>query len=209
MAATHRLRHRCGKEVSTGRDGAGSDPGDDALVAGARADPEAFTALYQRYVRPVYRFCYVRLGTPQEAEDATSRVFARALAALRDYRGGAFAAWLFRIARNEVIDTFRRQHPVQGLDSVADNGDPAPGPEDEALARAEVEMLRHALGQLTDDQRLAVELHMAGWSGPQIAEVLGKSPQAIKMLRLRALQRLRMSLSHIARQDREVHDDSA
>lgn len=209
MATVSWLRHRCREESSTNRDSAGSAQDDDTLVAAAKANPEAFTALYQRYVGPVYRFCYVRLGTLQEAEDAASQVFARALAGLGDYRGGAFAVWLFRIAQNTVIDTVRCRRPAQGLDAIVDRGDPAPGPEDETLARAEGEALRQALGQLTDEQRVAIELQLAGWSGPQIAEVLGKSPQAIKMLRFRALQRLRVFLCRGAGQDEEVHDGHA
>lgn len=209
MATVSWLRHRRREEASPGRDGTGSERDDAALVAAAQANPEAFSALYQRYVGPVYRFCYVRLGTPQESEDTTSRVFARALAGLRDYRGGVFAVWLFRIAQNTVIDTLRSRRPLQGLDAVAERGDCAPGPEDETLARAEGEALRQALSQLTDEQRLAIELQLAGWSGPQIAEVLGKSPQAIKMLRFRALQRLRECLTRVAGQDEEVHDGHA
>jgi len=209
MATVSLLRHRRRQEASPGKDGTGSERGDAELVAAAQANPEAFSALYQRYVGPVYRFCYVRLGSAQEAEDATSRVFARALASLRDYRGGAFAVWLFRIAQNVVIDTLRGRRPVQGLDAVVERGDSAPGPEDEALARAEDEALRQALGQLTDEQRVAIELQLAGWSGPEIAMVLGKSPQAVKMLRFRALQRLRMCLDHVAGQDEEVHDGRA
>jgi len=92
---------------------------------------------------------------------------------------------------------------------VADRDDSAPGPEDAALARAEGEALRRALGQLTAEQRLAVELQLAGWSGPEIAAVLGKSPQAVKMLRFRALQRLRACLSQSAGQNEEVHDGRA
>ncbi len=209
MATVSWLRHRGREEASPGKDGTGSERDDAELVAAAQADPEAFSTLYQRYVGPVYRFCYVRLGSAQEAEDATSRVFARALASLRDYRGGAFAVWLFRIAQNVVIDTLRCRRPVQGLDAVVDRGDSAPGPEDEALACAEGEALRQALGQLTAEQRLAVELQLAGWSGPEIAAVLGKSPQAVKMLRFRALQRLRACLSQGAGQDGEVHDGRA
>lgn len=83
MATVSWLRRRRREEASTRRDGAGCEQDDGTLAAAAKGNPEAFTALYQRYIGPVYRFSYVRLGTAQEAEDAASRVFARALAGLR------------------------------------------------------------------------------------------------------------------------------
>src|SRR4051812_26148265 len=59
---------------------------DEALVAAAQVDRAAFAPLYQRYADPVFRFCYRRLGDRALAEDATSRVFERVLAALSRYR---------------------------------------------------------------------------------------------------------------------------
>ena len=88
--------------------GAGAADDDAALVAAARNDPRAFGALYECYLNPVYGYCYVRLGSREAAEDLTSEVFIKALAGLDCYRGGLFVAWLFRIARNVVIDAQRR-----------------------------------------------------------------------------------------------------
>ena len=80
---------------------------DDALVAAALRDQQAFGHVYDRYLSPVYRYCYGRLGSREEAEDATSLVFARALAGLSSYRGGAFRSWLFAIAHNVVLNMRR------------------------------------------------------------------------------------------------------
>lgn len=64
---------------------------DDAvLVAAARVQPEAFTFLYDRYATQVYRYCYLKLGEREAAEDALSEVFLKALTDLEQYRGGAF-----------------------------------------------------------------------------------------------------------------------
>jgi RNA polymerase sigma-70 factor (ECF subfamily) len=80
-----------------------------ALAIAAKTDRAAFGVLYDRYVHRVYGFCARRLRTPEEAEDATSRVFTRALAAMPGYRddGPSFGAWLFAIARNVVVDELR------------------------------------------------------------------------------------------------------
>ena len=58
----------------------GEESDDAVLAARAAGDPAAFAPLYARYVRPIYRYCYRRLGTHEAAEDATSQVFAKVLA---------------------------------------------------------------------------------------------------------------------------------
>jgi RNA polymerase sigma-70 factor (ECF subfamily) len=165
---------------------------DDAvLVAAARADRQAFRLLYERYVGPVYRFCYIRLGNREAAEDATSEVFLKALAGLRDYRDGAFAGWLFRIAHNVVIDAHRRGRrgsggaPLEAAEAIPDPGQEL---DDGTIA------LRGALEALPDDQRLVLELQLAGWTSEQIASALDRSPSAIRMTRGRAIRRLRDEL---------------
>lgn len=183
------------------------DPDDAALVTAARADPRAFNALYERYLGPIYRYCFARLRNREAAEDATSEIFLKALAALPDYRDGVFAAWLFQIAHNVVVDLLRRQRPTAPLESAVEPWDPDPPPEELAIAVADAAMLRAALGRLSDEQRTVIYLQLAGWSHQEIAAALGKSEAAVKMLRFRALGRLRTLLtteSEIA--PREVPD---
>jgi hypothetical protein len=80
------------------RTAATDETSDEALVVRALGDRQAFALLYDRYVGPNYRYCYGRLGDREEAEDATSVFFARALAALSTQRGASFRSWLFTIA---------------------------------------------------------------------------------------------------------------
>ncbi len=172
---------------------AGAEPDDAELVAAARVDRRAFAPLYERYLTPVYRYCYVRLGSREAAEDATSEVFLKAMTGLPGFRDGPFAAWLFRIAHNVIADRYRRRRgsaPIEAADTLARG----PTPEDELMALAERQALREAIGGLPDDQRAAVELQLAGWSGQQIADALSKSVPAVKQLRFRAMNRLRAAL---------------
>lgn len=172
-----------------------SDGEDDTvLVAAAAADPCAFTPLYERYLVPIYRYAYGRLASRELAEDATSEIFVRVLAGLPGYRGGLFVAWLFRIARNVVTDTQRRARPQASLDAMVAVSDETPTPEDLVTACGEMELLRSAISRLPDDQRAAVELSLMGWTAEQTARSLGKSAAAVKMLRYRALRRLRKGM---------------
>src|SRR6185436_12504397 len=68
-------------------------------------DAQAFAALYDHYLDPIYKYCYRRLPTAEDAEDATSLVFAKALVDLPRQRDpGVLRSWLFAIAHNVVVD---------------------------------------------------------------------------------------------------------
>ena len=85
---------------------------EDAALArrAGSGEAEAFGVLYDRYVDAVYRYVFYRVRNEAEAEDVTSDVFMRALRAIPKYEPRqAFLAWLYRIARNAVIDRSRRQ----------------------------------------------------------------------------------------------------
>lgn len=178
---------------------------DRAIVARARHDPRAFAPLYDRYLDPIYRYCYRRLGTREAAEDATSAIFARALAALPSYRDGSFRAWLFVIAHNIVIDTHRRRRPEQPLADAYEPVDREPTPEEAALASDARRSVRALLAVLPNDQRRVLELRMAGLTGAEIARVLNRSVAAVKMLQLRAMTRLRAELG-IAQTKEQSHE---
>jgi RNA polymerase sigma-70 factor (ECF subfamily) len=166
-----------------------------AQIALAQHDPRAFAPIYTRYADAVYRYCYRRLGDSEAAADATSQVFTRALAALPRYHEGSFRGWLFAIAHNTVVDDWRASRPALRLEESLGHGDPTPGPEEMALRAAASQEVRALLGQLPRDQRHVVELRLAGLTNQEIAESLGRSVAATKMLQLRAITRLRSLLT--------------
>ena len=170
---------------------------DGELIRAAQADPAAFAAIYERYVDAIYRYCVSRVGSPADAEDATSVTFARAFGALPTYRprpelaGEGVRSWLFTIAHNVVVSGYRSRRPTSPLADADRLVDPDPPPEEQAIATERRELLRGAIARLPDDQRRVVELRLAGLSGPEIGAVLGRSTGAIKMLQFRAIDRLR------------------
>jgi RNA polymerase sigma-70 factor (ECF subfamily) len=181
--------------------GAGAGAGDKSvvsdaeLVALAKRDRAAFAPLYQRYAPSVFRYCRRRLGDPEAAADATSQVFVRVLAALPRCRGETFRAWLVGIAHNVTTDALRasarrrlRDAPLEGARHRVDL---APSPEQLAVAGDGEAAVRALLAALPADQRAIVELRLAGLTGVEIAQALGKSHGAVRIAQLRAYRRLR------------------
>src|SRR5207245_2125482 len=82
---------------------------EEALIDRAqRGERSAFAELYDRHVDAVYRYIAFRVRDEDEAEDVTSEVFIKAMGALPRYEPRQpFLAWLYRIARNAVIDRLR------------------------------------------------------------------------------------------------------
>jgi RNA polymerase sigma-70 factor, ECF subfamily len=170
---------------------------DADLVSRALNDRAAYGVLFDRYAESVYRYCCRRLGDRSAAEDATSQVFTKVLQALPSYHARertSFAAWLFVIAHNVAADAVRRNRPHDPLDPAWDEVDLGPSVEETVVAMEEAHSVRGLLQRLPADQRRAMELRLAGLTGPEIATVLGRSHRAVKMLQFRAIGTLRTLL---------------
>jgi RNA polymerase sigma-70 factor (ECF subfamily) len=182
---------------------------DEGLASLARTDRRAVAVLYRRYLPSVLAFCERRLPTTEAAEDATSLVFTKAVAALPSYRDGegSFRSWLFAIAMRVTVDVHRARRPTSQLDAAVDVVDPARWvAPDEVAEHAElVRSVHAALAALPESQREIVELRMAGLTGPEIAAVLGRSLASVKFAQFRAYQRLRQLLAEpVETEDRRV-----
>src|SRR5256885_5086965 len=128
-----------------------------AVRAGS-GQAEAFGVLYDRYVDSVYRYVFYRVRNEAEAEDVTSEVFMRALRAIPKYEPRqAFLAWLYRIARNAVIDRSRRRAARQQVsfeDALAHpHADQVVHPDERLVAGSDAAAVRVAMRQLTPLQQ--------------------------------------------------------
>ncbi|HOT90877.1 MAG TPA: RNA polymerase sigma factor [Anaerolineae bacterium] len=168
---------------------------DGQLVDLARENPDAFEALYRRYVTPVYRYCYARTDNVADAEDLTAQTFLALLESIQRYRSTSnFSAWLFGIARHKCADHYRkayatRQEPVVNIEIT----DPEPDePEDRLFLNEVLECVERLLKQLSPDRLEA--LHLRYWGGLSVqeaAKVMRRSEAALKMLVSRAIADLR------------------
>ncbi len=159
-------------------------------------EAEAFGELYERYVQTIFRFIYARLDDRQDAEDLTEEVFLRVWQALPDYReqGVPFLAFLFRIARNAVIDFYR----TSGRSGYQESIDETPihdlqaDPGEVAIANLEHQEIRQILDTLRDDYRMVLVLRFLSELSPEeTAQVMGRSIGAVRVLQHRALSALR------------------
>ena len=170
----------------------------ERLVDEARAgDAWAFGRLFDHFHLPVYRYVASRVRRPSDAEDLTQLVFVKALEALPRYesRGIPFGGWLFRLARNTVIDFVRTSHEHADLAQSAEWAGRDAGPDELAETRQEIEAVRCALSTLTDDQRDVIALRFfAGLSAREAAEAMGKQEGTIRGLQFRAIAALRRQL---------------
>lgn len=170
----------------------------NALVERAQAgDRAALGALYDHLAGRVYRFALFRVGSRADAEDLTQRTFLKMIETLPRYqaRGIPFEAWLFRLARNGVIDHLRRRRTHQPLEALAEAGSPGPTPEESAELALEFRRIERALQTLTPIQQEVIGYRfMAGLSPREVGLVMGKREGAVRALQFRALQALRSSL---------------
>lgn len=160
-------------------------------------EAEAFGVLYDRYVDAVYRYVFYRVRNEAEAEDVTSDVFMRALRAIPKYEPRqAFLAWLYRIARNAVIDRSRRQAARQQVsfeDALAHpNADQVVNPDAGLLAGSDASVVRVAMQQLTPlQQEILVLRYVEGYDTKTISKLVGKRDGTIRGIEFRALSALR------------------
>ena len=159
-----------------------------------QGDETAFATLYQNYLDRIYRFLYLNTGDRQDAEDITAQVFMKAWENLGSYRerGVPFGAWLFRIARNTLIDQVRVRRETESLGHTA-----ALAVTDGQNVEAEVERrllgeeLAKDLQELTSEQRQVIVLRLVdGYSTEEVARALNRQPGAIRGLQMRGLQAL-------------------
>jgi len=163
-------------------------------ILAAQRDRAAFAPLYERYADQIYTYVYALTRNREQAEDVTAATFAKAMAELPrfEWRGVPYSAWLYRVAANMVSRERRRPGWIELQPHlIADPTDPG----DTVEARDRAEGVRAAVAALPRDQREAILLRFGGeLRNREIAEIMGRSEGAVKLLTFRALTALRHRL---------------
>jgi RNA polymerase sigma-70 factor (ECF subfamily) len=164
-------------------------------------DSSAFARLYEHYYQDIYNYIYFRVPNIPVAEDLASEVFLNALDSIDSYtfRGFPFSSWLYRIARNLMVDYYRGQR--ESIELPLEEGSLAVegGPSDTLARKLTQQQLVRGLSHLTEDQQQVIILKFVdGLSNSEVGQVLGKSEGAVKSLQHRALNSLNRILEEVS-----------
>ncbi len=187
------------------------------MRAGGDGGEAAFGRLYDEHFEAIFRHVLLRVGDVAEAEDLTSQTFFKALKGFWRLRlsGAPPAAWLYRIATNEVNSHFRRRRVRRRWEA-----EPPPGGEAAARERLTAEerlerdesfrRLGSALRELApDEQALVVLRYIERKSYAEIARILRRREGTLAMRAHRALRKLRSRLEQRGEDHEEDREDLA
>lgn len=157
-------------------------------------DEKAFGLLYSHYQPQIYRFIYIKVSKKEKAEDITHQVFLKAWQSIKrfTYQKLPLSSWLYRIARNQVIDVYRTQKIELNIEEIQEVASEDKKVEDEIDIKKEVEKIKSAIRQLKPSQQDVIIMRYIEELSPQeIALALKKTPTAIRIIQYRALKSLR------------------
>jgi RNA polymerase sigma factor (sigma-70 family) len=143
----------------------------------ARGDQRAFEQIYRRYSQDLYRFCLAMLGNPHDAQDTLQNAMVKVLRALPgEEREIKLKPWLYRIARNEAVETLRRRRDL--LEPAPERAAPTASQIAERVEdRERLRLLFADLDELPDRQRGALLMReLSGLSFEEIAKAFETSP---------------------------------
>lgn len=159
---------------------------------------EEYLAAYEEYADAVFRMCYGKTSSREEAKDMTQEVFTRVWSRVSN-DGEAIEnlrAFIFTVARNLIKDYYKKKKPVLERDLPEGAMEAIPTAADQSMHSEGARMLA-LLQELSDPYREALTLHLVeGIPIGEIAELLGERPNTISVRVKRGVEKMR-SLLHI------------
>ena len=182
-------------------------PEEETLVEQAKSDMQAFGVLYDAYYGKIFSYALRRVADVPLAQDITSEVFLKALHGISRFRWQNlhFSAWLYRIAGNEIADSFRSSRRerilsaelTHSLDDVTDAAEAEVARlECELREQAEFLSMQKAISNLSAKYQEVISLRYFEMKQlHEIGEILGKKEETVKTLLYRGLDKLRNQLA--------------
>lgn len=161
----------------------------ELMLAYRDGDELSFNELYSRHRAPLYRFILNSCANEATAAEAFQDVWAKVSQARLGYTDSApFKAWLYRIARNNLVDGYRASNanPLQNADELDEETQVSAiqtplQPDEVAQLNANTSALSTALSTLPPEQREVILLrHIAGFTLTEIAEQLNENAETVK-----------------------------
>jgi RNA polymerase sigma-70 factor, ECF subfamily len=159
-------------------------------------DKTAFGELYERYIGKIYDFIYFKTFHKETAEDICSKTFFKALENISnfDLEQKYFSAWLYKIARNCVIDHYRKDKNHQEINSAQELHS-SQNLEVDIDAKQKIEAVQKYLANFNDEQKEILTMRL--WQEmnyQEISKILGKSEASCKMSFSRSIKKLRQEM---------------
>jgi RNA polymerase sigma-70 factor (ECF subfamily) len=149
---------------------------------------------YEKYIAPIFRFIYFRVKNHQEAEDLTQTVFLKAWKGIGKYKkqNNPFSSWLYTIARNTIIDYWKKKKELNLDEGVSDILDDGSNVLQEIENESDFQQIMESIIVLTEDQQEIIILKfIEDLSNKEISEILSKNEDAVRQLQSRALKSLK------------------
>ena len=169
------------------------------LVDQAKADPEAFAAIYDIYFARIYNYARYRVLDPLTADDLTSEIFEKVLVKLHTYQSerGPFSAWLFTISRNTVNYHLRKQKIRQwvSLENFRNQASREPKPDEQFTKDETQRELLGVISRLSEQERELIALKFnGGLTNRTISEITGLKENNVAVILHRVIKRIRAQL---------------
>lgn len=153
-----------------------------------------FGYIYDKYVKKVYLFVYLKVSSPEIAEDITSRVFTQSwnkFKEVKDFENPR--AYIYRVARNEVVNYYREKSKLKivSTETIEISG-PEPEIEQEAQAKSEIEDIKKAVSLLKDDyQNVIIWHYLDDLPIKEISGIMEKPEGTVRVMLHRALKEVK------------------
>lgn len=165
------------------------------VVQAVNGNTDAFGDLYIIFVEKIYRYVFYHIRSKTAAEDITGEVFLKAWRAISSCRGkeNTFSPWLYRIAHNQLVDEIRKRQrrpslELENVETISDS-------ESSVEGYSEQQELLKLIDRLPPNQRRVIILKfIEGMDNREIAEIMGKSEGALRVMQMRTLAALRKEL---------------
>jgi len=170
---------------------------DEKLVISAKKNLSEFRKIYEKWLNPVYRYCYFRVGNKKDAEDLTSQTFLKAYEGLPSYRHqGYFSAWLFSIARARMTDFYRKRKydlPIIEANHIYDENNLSA----QVAKNVILDQVYDMIHQLPEKDKELLSLRfVAELTYPEIGVLLHRKEDAVRKAVSRILERIKKEVDH-------------
>ncbi|MFZ5553887.1 MAG: RNA polymerase sigma factor [Bacteroidota bacterium] len=163
-------------------------------IEAARQNPARFEPLYNAYYEPIFRYVYQRVEDKESAFDITSQVFLKALTNLPkyQYKGVPFASWLYRIATNEVYESFRQNQAKRAINVDSVHLFDMIDDMEEARGQEMHDLLLKVLPELAEDDLQMIEMrYFEKRSFKEVSEILDITETNAKVRAHRIIEKLK------------------